>query len=224
MSDVVLATVRDSIAQLTLNRPTTYNALNIETAQALTRALLDIGADPAIRGVIVTGSGTAFSAGGDIKFVLAHVLAHPHGPAAAFHELATHVHVCVTEIRRLRKPVIAAVNGVAAGRFFPGAGLRFPSHGGVGAAQARLHQQRAVYRCRRYVYPAAPGRAGPRPGNRRVRRADSRRPSSGLGVGDAGGSRRRGWFPMRNCWIPRWRWREPSPKNPCIPSATSKPC
>ena len=39
------------------------------------------------------------------------MLAHPHGPAAAFHELATHVHVCVTEIRRLRKPVIAALNG-----------------------------------------------------------------------------------------------------------------
>ena len=62
MNDVVLATVRDSIAQLTLNRPASYNALNIETARALTRALLDIGADPAVRGVIITGSGAAFSA------------------------------------------------------------------------------------------------------------------------------------------------------------------
>lgn len=101
MSNVVLVTLHGSIAQLTLNRPQSYNALNIETAQALTRALLDLGADLAIHGLIITGSGAAFSAGGDIKFALAH----PHGPAAAFHELATQVHICVTEIRRLRKPV-----------------------------------------------------------------------------------------------------------------------
>jgi enoyl-CoA hydratase/carnithine racemase len=72
MSDVVLVTLHGSIAQLTLNRPQSYNALNIETARALTRALLDLGADPAIHGLVITGSGAAFSAGGDIKFALAH--------------------------------------------------------------------------------------------------------------------------------------------------------
>ena len=67
MNEPVLMTAHGPIMQPTLNRPETCNALNIPTAQALTRALLEVGADPAIHGVILTGNGAAFSAGGDIS-------------------------------------------------------------------------------------------------------------------------------------------------------------
>jgi 2-(1,2-epoxy-1,2-dihydrophenyl)acetyl-CoA isomerase len=105
---------RDQMALLTLNRPESYNAFDLPTAREVSQAVLQVSTDPAIHGLVLTGAGKAFSAGGDIK----HALAHPDGPAAAFHELATVVHVAVVEIRRMSKPVIAAINGVAAGGGF----------------------------------------------------------------------------------------------------------
>lgn len=114
MADDVRVEVAERVALLTLNRPASYNALDLGLARALAEALLALGGDPGVRALVITGAGRAFSSGGDIK----RALAHPHGAAAAFYELATHVHVAVGEIRRMRKPVVAAVNGVAAGGGF----------------------------------------------------------------------------------------------------------
>lgn len=129
---VSLAT-NDKVATILLNRPEAYNALDRETVGELQTILFQASSDPDIHGVVITGAGKAFSAGGDIR----GVMAHPQGPAAAFNVLAAQVHVCVTEIRRMRKPVVAAINGVAAGGGFS---LALASDFRVMARSAQLKQ------------------------------------------------------------------------------------
>jgi 2-(1,2-epoxy-1,2-dihydrophenyl)acetyl-CoA isomerase len=94
-----------------LNRPEAYNALNFELTGCLADHLTSLAADPDVRGIIISGEGKAFCAGGDLKCALSS----PLGPPAAFHDLAGRFHHAVLEIRRMPKPVIAAINGVAAG-------------------------------------------------------------------------------------------------------------
>lgn len=126
-------TITDGLALITLNRPESYNAFNLPTAQELSRHLIALSTNPAVKGVVITGRGKAFSAGGDLK----RVLAHHDGPAAAFHELAAYVDVCIIEIRRMAKPVVAAINGVAAGGGFS---LALACDFRVMAQSARLKQ------------------------------------------------------------------------------------
>lgn len=102
------------IATVWLSRPEVYNAFDLETAEALARHLGSLAADGSIRGVVVTGRGKAFCAGGDLKWASGF----PRGPPAAFRALAGQFHRAITEVRRMAKPVVAAVNGVAAGAGF----------------------------------------------------------------------------------------------------------
>ena len=114
MSEPVLLTSHGNIAEVTINRPEAYNAFDKRLLFQLAGHLTTLSADPAVRGVVITGRGKAFCAGGDLKYTVNHRA----GAAAAFHELAAQFHLAVIEIRRMPKPVVAAVHGVAAGGGF----------------------------------------------------------------------------------------------------------
>ncbi|HEX75966.1 MAG TPA: enoyl-CoA hydratase/isomerase family protein [Dehalococcoidia bacterium] len=114
MADSVKLIRDGDIAQLFINRPEALNALNLETMQCLGGHLITLGGDDSVRGIVITGEGSAFSAGGDLKWALGS----PQGCSGAFREMAGVFHLGIVEIRRMSKPVIAAVNGVAAGGGF----------------------------------------------------------------------------------------------------------
>ena len=114
MSPPVKIVKENRIATLMLNRPEAFNALNLDLLDCLATHLVSLAADREIRGIVISGAGRAFCAGGDLKWAMAY----PQGAPAALHELTARFHQGVLEIRRMSKPVIAAVNGVAAGGGF----------------------------------------------------------------------------------------------------------
>jgi 2-(1,2-epoxy-1,2-dihydrophenyl)acetyl-CoA isomerase len=104
----ILFEIRDSIGFITLNRPDKLNSFNREMALLMQEAL-DKCKDDQVRCVYITGAGKAFSAGQDLSEVV-----DPKGPGMS-RILSEHFNPIIIKIRELKKPVVAAVNGVAAG-------------------------------------------------------------------------------------------------------------
>jgi 2-(1,2-epoxy-1,2-dihydrophenyl)acetyl-CoA isomerase len=111
MPDKSYETIRhelsDGVATITLNRPESLNALNAVMRAELLAALKAAGRDDAVRAVVLTGEGRAFCSGADLR--------GGSGERAFRRVLTAEYNPLITTVRELPKPVIAAVNGVAAG-------------------------------------------------------------------------------------------------------------
>lgn len=133
MEPVLLVDARDGWVKLTLNRPTRLNAFDEALHVALAEALDDIAANDAVRAVLLTGAGRGFCAGQDLSAV-------PTAPDGR-HDLGSVVtrfyNPLIMRLRRLERPIVCAVNGVAAGA---GANIAFACDIVLAARSAKFIQ------------------------------------------------------------------------------------
>ena len=108
----VLSSVADGVGTLTLNRPDRLNAVDAEMAREMVEAAAGLLSDPAVRVLVITGAGRAFSAGGDVKFLAGALQESRYADAMALVRAGGKL---VRMIRDTPKPVLASLNGVAAG-------------------------------------------------------------------------------------------------------------
>lgn len=101
--------IENGVCRITLNRPNVFNSFNKTMALQLQEVLDDCAINPEIRAVLITGEGKAFCAGQDLAEAI-----DPEGPSLRS-IVKDHYNPIILKIRDLEKPVIAAVNGVAAG-------------------------------------------------------------------------------------------------------------
>ncbi|MGE5827189.1 MAG: enoyl-CoA hydratase-related protein [Micromonosporaceae bacterium] len=112
MTEPLLIDHADGVTTLTLNRPAALNALDTALKVALRDALADLADDPAVRAVVLAGSGRAFCVGQDLR---EHITTLESGVADPLGTVVTHFNPLVHQLAELPKPVIAAVRGMAAG-------------------------------------------------------------------------------------------------------------
>ena len=147
MSDAVLLDIKDGIALVTLNRPHKLNALNYQLIGRLMTLLDMIEVEPGVRAVILTGAGDrAFSAGADIHEFSASVR---RGTTTAVRDFVRRGQGMTARLEAFRKPVIAAVNGIA---FGGGCEITEAVHLAIASDEARCSpSRRSISACRRLL-------------------------------------------------------------------------
>ena len=112
--ETLIYDVQDGVAQITLNREKAANALNLQMAKELMQATMAIDGDSSVRAVVIGAKGKMFCAGGD----LASFREAGDGMSSLLKEITTFLHAAISQLARMRAPVMAAVNGTAAGAGF----------------------------------------------------------------------------------------------------------
>jgi 2-(1,2-epoxy-1,2-dihydrophenyl)acetyl-CoA isomerase len=115
MAEHLLSEIRDGIGTITFNRPEARNALSGEMNEALIEATARFERDPAVRCVVLKGAGEHFMAGGDIKGFHAALSHSRERHVTALEERVIRAHQTIYQLRRMPKPVLASVQGAAAG-------------------------------------------------------------------------------------------------------------
>lgn len=119
MADVLLLDRAEGVATLTMNRPESMNSLSTELKDALVQALAEVAADRSVRAVILTGTGRGFCVGQDLA---EHSDVLNSAEPAPLNTVEEHYNPITLALAEMAKPVIAAINGIAAGA---GAGFSF---------------------------------------------------------------------------------------------------
>lgn len=131
MEPVVVDKPREGISRITLNRPARLNAMTTELVQGLHRALDEVAIDPDCRVVVLTGAGRGFCAGLDLTGFGAAPNSEGFGKTQAGFAVQRYIASLIPHLRSLPQPVIAAVNGPAAGGGFAlvlGSDIRIATH------------------------------------------------------------------------------------------------
>ena len=130
----IARSVRDAVATITLDRPAKLNAFTGTMREDLLHALRACESDESVRAVVITGAGRAFCAGGDVEYMGG---LQQSNDTASFRRLLDAGGEVVLQIATMAKPVIAAVNGVAAGA---GCNLALACDYRIAAAGAKFSQ------------------------------------------------------------------------------------
>jgi enoyl-CoA hydratase/carnithine racemase len=112
-ADPALLAVEGAVATITLNRPASFNAIDLAIAKRLEQIAADVEASDDIRVLVIEGAGRAFCAGGDLQTIGAAAATDTIAPVVG--EMLQHYHAFITALQRMPKIVLASVHGSAAG-------------------------------------------------------------------------------------------------------------